>query len=135
MRRNERTFNHMAGGSFALPYNFVRFDHQPTTEEVVTFQTITFDRALINANTGQHDNIELFERLLEHGFRHATLTTPPGICDPVTFPVTGGPVCGQHLPWGSGWNSVLGETAHDLADRFRTFTRRMDTWKIVPATI
>ncbi|KAL1481243.1 hypothetical protein MTO96_034575 [Rhipicephalus appendiculatus] len=32
---------------------------------------------------------------------------------------------------GSGGNSVLGETARDMADRFRAFTRKMDTWQIV----
>ncbi|KAL1479032.1 hypothetical protein MTO96_052189 [Rhipicephalus appendiculatus] len=32
---------------------------------------------------------------------------------------------------GSGWNSVLGETARDMANRFRTLTRDVDTWQIV----
>ncbi|KAL1479037.1 hypothetical protein MTO96_052194 [Rhipicephalus appendiculatus] len=49
MWRTERTFVRMASGAFALPYDFARFDHQPTTDEVVTFQSITFDRALENA--------------------------------------------------------------------------------------
>ncbi|KAL1487426.1 hypothetical protein MTO96_046555 [Rhipicephalus appendiculatus] len=90
MRRTERAFVRMASGDYALPYDFSRFDHQPTTDEVVTFQAITFDRALESALPPQRDDVVLFERLLQHGFRHATLTTPPGVCDPVTFPVTGG---------------------------------------------
>ncbi|KAL1468256.1 hypothetical protein MTO96_025564 [Rhipicephalus appendiculatus] len=75
----------------------------------------------------------LFERLLEHGFRNATLTTPPGVCDPVTFKVTGGLMSGLRSTSavGSGWNSVLGETARDMADHLRVLTRRMDTWQIV----
>ncbi|KAL1466843.1 hypothetical protein MTO96_026369 [Rhipicephalus appendiculatus] len=35
MRRTERTFVQMASGAYALPYDFARFDHQPTTDEVV----------------------------------------------------------------------------------------------------
>nr|WAK77737.1 MAG: RNA-dependent RNA polymerase [Totiviridae sp.] len=133
MRRNELTYTRMAQGGFALPYDFARFDHQPTTDEVVTFQTITFDRALVNAHPPQRPDVELFERLLEHGFRHATLTTPPGICEPRTFPVTGGLMSGLRSTSavGSGWNSVLGESARDMADRFRTYTRSVDTWQIV----
>nr|UUT42649.1 MAG: RNA-dependent RNA polymerase [Totiviridae sp.] len=133
MRRNELTYTRMARGGFALPYDFARFDHQPTTDEVVAFQTITFDRALVNALPPQRSDIELFERLLEHGFRHATLATPPGICEPHVFPVTGGLMSGLRSTSavGSGWNSVLGESARDMAGRFRTFSRPMETWQIV----
>lgn len=133
MRRNELTYTRMASGGFALPYDFARFDHQPTTEEVITFQTITFDRALLNAGPTQRSDVVLFEQLLEHGFRHATLTTPPGICEPHTFPVTGGLMSGLRSTSavGSGWNSVLGETARDMAGRFRTYARPIDTWQIV----
>ncbi|KAL1473745.1 hypothetical protein MTO96_038498 [Rhipicephalus appendiculatus] len=49
MRWNERTVVSMRAGHFALPYDFARFDHQLTTPEVVAFQLVTFDRALINA--------------------------------------------------------------------------------------
>ncbi|KAL1444218.1 hypothetical protein MTO96_045614 [Rhipicephalus appendiculatus] len=65
------------------------------------------------AEAQQRDNVVLFENLLEHGFRHAKLSTPPGICDPVIFPVTGGLMSGLRSTSavGSGWNSVLGETA------------------------
>ncbi|KAL1472335.1 hypothetical protein MTO96_039411 [Rhipicephalus appendiculatus] len=127
----------MASGAYALPYDFARFDHQPTTDEVVTFQSITFDRALESAPAPppppQRDDVILFEKLLEHGFRHATLSTPPGICAPVTFPVTGGLMYGLRSTSavGSGWNSVLGETSRDMADQFRTLSRNMDTWQIV----
>lgn len=133
MRRNERTYTRMARGGFALPYDFARFDHQPTTEEVVAFQRITFDRALVNAKPTQRADVVLFENLLEQGFRTATLTTPPGICQPTTFPVTGGLMSGLRSTSavGSGWNSVLGESARDMADRFRTYTRPVDTWQIV----
>ncbi|KAL1445992.1 hypothetical protein MTO96_044721, partial [Rhipicephalus appendiculatus] len=41
MRRIERTFVRMASRAYVLPYDFARFDHQPTTDEVVTFQAIT----------------------------------------------------------------------------------------------
>nr|WAK77278.1 MAG: RNA-dependent RNA polymerase [Totiviridae sp.] len=133
MRRNEQTFMRMAKGEFALPYDFARFDHQPTTEEVVTFQRITFDRALVNSRPVQRADVELFESLLEKGFRTATLTTPPGICTPTTFPVTGGLMSGLRSTSavGSGWNSVLGESARDMAGRFRAHTRAVETWQIV----
>ncbi|KAL1443267.1 hypothetical protein MTO96_046036 [Rhipicephalus appendiculatus] len=49
MCRTERTFVRMASGAYALPYDFARFDHRPTTDGFVTFQAITFDRALESA--------------------------------------------------------------------------------------
>nr|WAK77561.1 MAG: RNA-dependent RNA polymerase [Totiviridae sp.] len=133
MSRNERTFCNMQAGAFALPYDFARFDHQPTTEEVVAFQRITFERAVVNAGPNQKDDVKLFEDLLEHGFRCATLATPPGICEPHVFPVTGGLMSGLRSTSavGSGWNSVLGETARDLAGTFRKFDRPIHTWQIV----
>lgn len=133
MQRNERTLLAMSRGHFALPYDFARFDHQPTTDEVVAFQSITFDRALTQARPFQRDDVILFEDLLEQGFRSATLTTPPGVCAPQTFPVTGGLMSGLRSTSavGSGWNSVLGESARDIASRFRSRGRPVDTWQIV----
>nr|WAK77387.1 MAG: RNA-dependent RNA polymerase [Totiviridae sp.] len=133
MSRNERTFCRMRDGAFALPYDFARFDHQPTTEEVIAFQTITFERAIVNASPNQRADVRLFEQLLERGFRRATLATPPGICEPHVFPVTGGLMSGLRSTSavGSGWNSVLGETARDLAGVFRRCDRPIETWQIV----
>lgn len=133
MRRNERTVVCMRAGHFALPYDFARFDHQPTTPEVVAFQRVTFDRALLNAGHHQDSDVKLFESLLEKGFSSATLSTPPGVCEPQTFPVMGGLMSGLRSTSavGSGWNAVLGECAREMVGRFRPFTRPVDTWQLV----
>nr|UYL95644.1 MAG: RNA-dependent RNA polymerase [Kashgar Totiv tick virus 1] len=133
MSRNERTIVLMRRGFFALPYDFSRFDHQPTTPEILEFQRITFTRALLNANPWQSQDIKLIEHLLELSFDAATLTTPPGICEPTTFRVTGGLMSGLRSTSavGSGWNSVLGEMSRDIAAQFRGPGGRLLTWQIV----
>lgn len=133
MHRNERTVVSMRAGHYALPYDFARFDHQPTTSEVVAFQRVTFDRAFLNAGYHQFDDVRMFEELLECGFASATLTTPPGVCEPRTFPVQGGLMSGLRSTSsvGSGWNAVLGECAREMVSRFRGFSRPVETWQQV----
>lgn len=133
MARNEKTFRRMRAGDSALPYDFMRFDHQPKTDEVVEFQGVTFDRALAAALWWQRQDVLLFERLLERGFRRATITSPPGLGAPQTFRVLGGLMSGLRSTSavGSGWNAVLGETARDLANKFRAPGRELATWQIV----
>lgn len=133
MARNERTIVLMRKGFFALPYDFARFDHQPTTPQIVEFQKTTFTRALLNANPWQEDDVRRIEHLLEISFGQATLTTPPGICEPHTFRVTGGLMSGLRSTSavGSGWNSVLGETSRAIADRLRGTGPKVTTWQIV----
>lgn len=36
---------------------------------------------------------------------------------------------------GSGWNTVPGETARDVANRFRELNRKLDTWQILRRTL
>lgn len=79
---------------FALPYDFARFDHQPTTPEMIAFHRVTFDQALVNAGPHQVHDVKLFKDLLEEGFHSAMLTTPPGVCEPHTFAVEGGLMSG-----------------------------------------
>lgn len=133
MMRNERTLCLMRSGFFALPYDFARFDHQPTTAEVVEFQKLTFTRALLNANPWQIGDIKRIEHLLEIAFDNATLTTPPGVCEPMTFKVTGGLMSGLRSTSavGSGWNSVLGEMSRSIANNLRGPGAKLDTWQIV----
>lgn len=133
MCRNERTVVCMREEQYALPYDFARFDHQPTTSEVVAFQRVTFDRAFLNAAHHQYDDVRSFEDLLERGFAAATLTTPPGVCEPQTFRVTGGLMSGLRSTSsvGSGWNAVLGECAREMVSRFRSFSRPVETWQQV----
>lgn len=133
MLRNERTICLMRAGFFALPYDFARFDHQPTTAQVVEFQKLAFTRALLNANPWQEKDIRLIEHLLEISFSNATLTTPPGVCEPRTFKVTGGLMSGLRSTSavGSGWNSVLGEMSRSIASDLRGLDRDIQTWQIV----
>nr|WAK77658.1 MAG: RNA-dependent RNA polymerase [Totiviridae sp.] len=133
MTRNEKTFVRMAQGASALPYDFQKFDHQPRTSEIVGFQNVTFSRALAAANVWQRDDVNLFEHLLVRGFEHATVTSPPGLGDQRTFRVKGGLMSGLRSTSavGSGWNSVLGETSRDLANKFRGPGRGLNTWQIV----
>ncbi|KAH6935975.1 hypothetical protein HPB50_011963 [Hyalomma asiaticum] len=134
MARNERTIVLMRRGFFALPYDFARFDHQPTTPQIIEFQKTAFTRALLNSNPWQEEDVRRIEHLLEISFNDATLTTPPpGICAPHTFKVTGGLMSGLHSTSavGSGWNSVLGETSRAITDCLRGSDRKIETWQIV----
>lgn len=36
---------------------------------------------------------------------------------------------------GSGWKTVPGETARDVANRFRELNRKLDTWQILRRTL
>lgn len=89
--RNERTFQSMKAGAYALPYDFSRFDHQPRTDEVVGFQSVTFERALHGAHCWQPDDVILFEYLFEHEFHNATVTSPTRLGEQRSFRVKGGP--------------------------------------------
>ncbi|KAH7965387.1 hypothetical protein HPB49_007037 [Dermacentor silvarum] len=121
----------MKAGACALLYDFSRFDHQPTSDEVI-FQGVTFERAEA-ATWWQRSDLVLFEKLLERGFRNATITSPPGLGEQQTFKATGGLMSGLESTFAirNGWNAVLGETAKDLANRFRGHNRKLDTWQIV----
>nr|WAK77683.1 MAG: RNA-dependent polymerase [Totiviridae sp.] len=39
--RHEETWERLQAGQYSLPYDFARFDHQPTTSEVTAFQIAT----------------------------------------------------------------------------------------------
>lgn len=132
MTRNERTFQRMKAGACALPYDLSRFDHQPTIDKMIGFQGVTFEQAEA-ATWWQRSDVVLFEKLLERGFRNATITSPPGLGEQQTCKATGGLMSGLRSTFavGSCWNAVLGETARDLANRFRGHNRKLDTWQIV----
>ncbi|KAH7940713.1 hypothetical protein HPB49_003750 [Dermacentor silvarum] len=124
----------MKAGSWALPYEFSRFDHQPTIDEVVGFQSVTFDRAVQATTRWQRTDVIILESLFERGFRCTSVTPPPpGLGDQTAFTVKGGLMSGLRSASavGNGWNTVLGETAWDLANRFRGHGRKLDTWQIV----
>ncbi|KAL1475778.1 hypothetical protein MTO96_037030 [Rhipicephalus appendiculatus] len=123
----------MRAAHFALPYNFARFDHQPTTPEVVAFQPVTFDKEQLNAGPHQAQDVKLFEDLLEEEFRLATFMTPPSVCEPRTFTVESGLMSGLRSisAVGSGQNAVLGESMHEMVGRSRRLGRSVDTWQLV----
>lgn len=41
VKRTSSTWLRLLAGQYSLPYDFAAFDHQPTTEEVITFQEAT----------------------------------------------------------------------------------------------
>ncbi|KAH7933712.1 hypothetical protein HPB49_015983 [Dermacentor silvarum] len=108
--RNEGTFQSMKAGAYALPYDFSRFDHQPRTDEVVGFQSVTFERALHGAHCWQPDDVILFEYLFEHEFHNTTVTSPTRLGEQRSFRV---------------------KTARNLANKFSGHGRLLDTWQIV----
>ncbi|KAH7965386.1 hypothetical protein HPB49_007036 [Dermacentor silvarum] len=90
----------MKAGACALLYDFSRFDHQPTSDEVIV-QGVTFERAEA-ATWWQRSDVVLFVKLLEHGFRHATITSPPGFGEQQTFKATGGLMSGLESTFAVG---------------------------------
>ncbi|KAH6933280.1 hypothetical protein HPB50_013934 [Hyalomma asiaticum] len=86
----------------------------------------------MSANPWQEEDVRRIEHLLELSFESATLTTPPGLCEPKTFRVTRGLMSGLHSTSavGSCWNSVLGEMSHSIANHLRGGDQEVRTWKM-----
>ncbi|KAH7971278.1 hypothetical protein HPB49_020831 [Dermacentor silvarum] len=75
----------MKAGDHPLPYDFSRFDDHPRTDEVIGFQTVTFERALEAALWCQRDDVVLLESLLEEGSRTTTVSPLPSLGEQQTF--------------------------------------------------
>nr|AUX13136.1 polymerase [Lonestar tick totivirus] len=119
--RNETTFRRLSAGWFALPYDFSRFDHQPTTKEVLAFHDVLVTRAFMGARPEDRHDVLHIANCQRQGFAHATLRSPPGIGEQQTFKVTGGLMSGLRSTSsvGSGWNLALGKTGERLVNAFR----------------
>nr|WAK77577.1 MAG: RNA-dependent RNA polymerase [Totiviridae sp.] len=133
LARLEETWLRLRAGQFSLPYDFARFDHQPTTSEVTAFQTATNMCGRRFATPEQSEDYDQLTRNVTLGYSHATLTSPPGLGDQRTFRVTGGLMSGLRSTScvGSGWNAIFGEFARQLIFDIRHPDSPPNVWQLV----
>lgn len=95
--------------SFGLPYDYAGFDHQPTTNEIVTIVRKLCRHARLNVPKGEQAEYDAIVQNVIQGFSTATLEVRVATTQPVKFDVTGGLMSG--LRWtstvGNAWNTVM----------------------------
>nr|WAK77681.1 MAG: RNA-dependent RNA polymerase [Totiviridae sp.] len=131
--RHEETWERLQKGEYSLPYDFARFDHQPTTSEVKAFQVATNICGRRYAVPEQLADYDQLAYNITVGYDHATLTSPPGLGDQQTFRVTGGLMSGLRSTScvGSGWNAIFGEFARKMINDIRNPDRPARVWQLV----
>lgn len=124
LARQELTWLRLREGEYSLPYDFAQFDHQPTTTEVVAFQTATNRCAQRFIHDHQREDFDQLTHCVLSGFQCATLTSPPGLGPQQKFKVTGGLMSGLRYTScvGSGWNAIFGELARKMIADIRGST-------------
>nr|WAK77248.1 MAG: RNA-dependent RNA polymerase [Totiviridae sp.] len=131
--RHEETWERLQTKEYSLPYDFARFDHQPTTSEVKAFQIATNICGRRYARPEQMADYEQLSACVTQGYDHATLTSPPGLGEQKTFHVTGGLMSGLRSTScvGSGWNATFGEFARRMIDEMRHPDHPPQVWQLV----
>nr|WAK77292.1 MAG: RNA-dependent RNA polymerase [Totiviridae sp.] len=131
--RHEETWSRLQTGDYSLPYDFARFDHQPTTSEVKAFQIATNICGRRFATIDQISDYDQLSQCVTAGYDHATLTSPPGLGVQRTFHVTGGLMSGLRSTScvGSGWNATFGEFAKKMIDEMRHPDNPPRVWQLV----
>nr|WAK77465.1 MAG: RNA-dependent RNA polymerase [Totiviridae sp.] len=131
--RHETTWERLQAGEYSLPYDFARFDHQPTTAEIQAFQRATNECARQMVQEHQRRDFEELTANVLQGFSNATLTSPPGLGDQLTFKVTGGLMSGLRSTScvGSGWNAIFGQFATRLIYDVRGGQAAPHVWQLV----
>nr|WAK77608.1 MAG: RNA-dependent RNA polymerase [Totiviridae sp.] len=131
--RHEETWEKLQDGQYSLPYDFARFDHQPTTAEVTAFQHATNLCGLRYARPEQMDDYLQLSSCVIEGYSNATLTSPPGLGKQQTFRVSGGLMSGLRSTScvGSGWNAIFGEFAKRMIGEMRDPDDPASVWQLV----
>nr|WAK77674.1 MAG: RNA-dependent RNA polymerase [Totiviridae sp.] len=131
--RHEETWDKLQSGQYSLPYDFARFDHQPTTAEVTAFQHATNLCGQRYARPEQMADYQQLSSCVIEGYSNATLTSPPGLGEQQTFRVTGGLMSGLRSTScvGSGWNAIFGEFAKKMISEIRDPDDPASVWQLV----
>jgi hypothetical protein len=103
------------GSAFQLPFDFEKFDHQPTFPELAYLQTAHFSTAHVNVPVPLQDTWRKFVSSAEAGIYNTRITVHvDGIKHDIE--VTGGVQSGQRLTsfMGNTWNTVMTSLAIDI---------------------
>jgi hypothetical protein len=112
-----------------LPFDYSSFDHQISTDEILSIVRVLIEMARDNVPSGQETYFDAIAERLVESFSHSTIVARDGD-KTSTFPVTGGLMSG--LRWtsviGNAWNTVMTEWVMRTLAQFGVPTHTVERW-------